>query len=332
MRIMRTYPMMTVFAAMLLAASGSHARQNAPVAYPLSYPIRPIRLLTPFPPGGLADVVARMLAQKLGESFKQSLVVDNRSGGGGAIAVETAVRANPDGYTMILITASYTSNAAIYKLPFNPVTDITPVIMVGVGGNVATVHPSGPVASIKDVIAYDKANPGKLNYGSSGTGSSPHLATELLNQMAGMRMTHVPYKGTPVALNDLLGGQIQFLIGSLPALIPQIKSNRLRGIGVTMAKRSSAIPDVPTVAETLPGYEVVNWGAVWGPKGLPAEVVARWNTETNRLLLLPEVKERLAVGGLEPAGGTPQQLLEVIKRDIVKWRDVVKTANIKPDT
>jgi tripartite-type tricarboxylate transporter receptor subunit TctC len=325
---MRTYAMMTVLAAMLLTATGSHAQQNAP----LSYPVRPIRLLTPFPPGGLADVVARLLAQKLGESFKQTLVVDNRSGGGGSIAVETAVRANPDGYTMILVTASYTSNAAIYKLPFDPITDITPVILVGVGGNVATVHPAGPVASIKEVIAYDKANPGKLNYGSSGTGSSPHLATELLNQMAGIRLTHVPYKGTPVALNDLLGGQIQFLIGSLPALIPQIKSNRLRGVGVTMAKRSSAIPEVPTVAETLPGYEVVNWGAVWGPKGLPADIVARWNREINRLLLLPDVKDRLAASGLEPAGGTPQQLLDVIQRDIAKWRGVVKAANIKPET
>lgn len=265
---MRTNPLMTApagLALLMLACTGPHAQQYSSA----DYPMRPIRLLTPFPPGGLADVVARLLAQKLGESFKQTLVVDNRAGGGSAIAVEIAVRAQPDGYTLILVTASYTSNAAIYKLLFDPISDITPVIMVGVGGNVATVHPAGPVASIKDVIAYDKANPGKLNYGSSGLGSSPHLATELLNQMAGTRLTHVPYNGTPIALNDLLGGQIQFLIGSLPALIPQIKSNRLRGIGVTMARRSSAIPDVPTIAETLPGYEVVNWGACGARRDCP---------------------------------------------------------------
>jgi tripartite-type tricarboxylate transporter receptor subunit TctC len=318
---------MIIAMALLVGETKADAQQSPT----LSYPVRPIRLLTPFPPGGLADVVARLLAQKLGESFKQSLVVDNRSGSGGAIAVETAVRANPDGYTMILVTASYTANAAIYKLPFNPITDITPIIMVGVGGNVASVHPSGPVASIKEVIAYDKSSPGKLLYGSSGTGSSPHLATELFNQMAGIRLTHVPYKGTPVALNDLIGGQIQFLIGSLPALIPQIKSNRLRGIGVTMLKRSNAIPDVPTIAETLSGYEAVNWGAVWGPKGLPAEIVARWNREINRLLLLPDMKERLAASGMEPAGGTPQQLLDVIQRDIAKWQRVVKVAGIKAE-
>ncbi len=295
----------------LLATGGAaHAQQD--------YPTRPIRVLVPFPPAGLADVVARIVTQKLSESFKQNLVIDNRGGAGGTIATETVVRANPDGYTMILVTGSYAANAAIYKLPYDPINDIAPVITVGEGGNLATVHLSAPVASIKELIAHDKANPGKLYYGTSGAGSSTHLATELLQQMAGTRMTHVPYKGTIAALNDLYGGQIHFIIGSLPALILQVRANRLRGIGVTTAKRSAAVPDIAAIAETLPGYEAVNWAAVWGPKALPREIVARWNSEINRILQLPDVKERLAANGMEPLGGTPEQLRDLLRRDVAK--------------
>ncbi len=309
-----------LLAALLFTASGAHAQAD--------YPARPIRLLVPFPPGGLGDVVARLVAQKIGETLRQTIVVDNRGGSGGAIAAETAVRALPDGYTLIMVTASYTANVALHKPPYHPVDDITAVSLVGEGGNIATVLPSGPVTTLKELIAYDKANPGKLYYGSSGTGSSTHLATELLQQMAGTRMTHVPYKGTIPALNDVFGGQIHFIIGSLPALIPQIKANRLRGIGVTTAKRSSALPEVPAITEIIPGYEAVNWGALWGPKGLPAQVVTLWNREINRILLLPDVKERLAASGLEPAGGTPERLREIIQRDVAKWQGVVKAARI----
>jgi tripartite-type tricarboxylate transporter receptor subunit TctC len=307
--------------ASLLATGCAYAQQP--------YPTRPIRLLVPFPPGGQADIVARMMAQKLGETFKHSLVVDNRGGGGGVIAAETAVRAIPDGYTMILVTASYAANAALYKPNYDPLNDVTPVVFVGEGGNVAAVHPTAPVASIKEVIAYDKANPGKLNYGSSGTGSSTHLATELFNQMAGIRLTHVPYKGTPAGLNDLFGGQIQFMIGSMPAMIPHVKSNRLRGIGVTTARRSNAIPDVPAIAEIVPGYEAVNWAAVLGPHGLPGNVVALWNSEVNRILQMQDVKERMAADGMETTGGTQERLRDVLKRDIAKWQRVVNVAAIK---
>ena len=315
--------------ALLVLAAGAVHGQSATTTTGPVYPVRPIRLLVPFPPGGLGDVVARLLAQKLGESFRQTIVVDNRGGAGGTIAAETAVRASPDGYTLILVTASYSANAALHKLGYDPVSDVTPVALVGEGGNIATVLPAGPVASIKELIAYDKANPGKLYYGSSGTGSSTHLATELLQQMAGTRMMHVPYKGTIAALNDLFGGQLHFIIGSLPAMIPQIKAGRLRGIGVTTQKRSAALPEVPTIAETLPGYEAVNWGAVWGPKGLPADVVGRWNSEINRILPLPEIKERLAANGMEPAGGKPERLREILRRDVAKWQSVVKIAGIK---
>lgn len=292
------------------------------------YPTRPIRLLVPFPPGGQADIVARLFALKLSERFKQSIVVDNRGGSGGAIAVDTLVRAIPDGYTLILITASYTANAALYPLTYDPRNDVTPVVLIGEGGNLAAVHPAGPVASLKELIAYDKAHPGKLNYGSSGNGSSTHLATELFNQMAGIKLTHVPYKGTPAGLNDLFGGQIQFMIGSLPAMMPHVKSNRLRGVGVTSSRRSSAVPEVPTFAETVPGYEAVNWSALLGPKGLSADIVSRWNSEVNRALRLPDVKERMAADGMEPLGGAAAALRDVIQRDIAKWQRVVKAANI----
>jgi tripartite-type tricarboxylate transporter receptor subunit TctC len=307
---------------LLLAAGGVHAQQN--------YPIRPIRLIVPFPPSGPSDIVARMLAQKLTEAFKQSVVVDNRPGGGGTIGAETVVRANPDGYTMIVVSGAYAANAALYKLPYDPVNDVAPIALIGEAASLVTLHPSLPVTSIKELIAYDKANPRKLNYGSGGTGAGIHLATELFNQMAGTRMTHVPYKGTGPALNDLLGGQIQLIFGALSAMIPHVKSNRARGIAVTTAKRSNAVPDIPTVAETVPGYEAVSLVAVLGPKALPKDIAARWNMEINRILQLSDVKERLAGDGMEPIGGSPERVREVLKREVAMWQKVVKIANIMP--
>ena len=308
--------------ALLLAAGSVHAQQN--------YPTRPIRLIVPFPPSGPSDIVARMLAQKLTETFKQTVVVDNRPGGGGTIGAETVVKANPDGYTMIVVSGAYAANAALYKLPYDPVNDVAPIALIGEAASLVTLHPSVPVTSIKELIAYDKANPAKLNYGSGGTGSAIHLATELFNQMAGTRMSHVPYKGTGPALNDLLGGQIQLIFGALSVMLPQVKSNRLRGIAVTTAKRSNAVPDIPAVAETVPGYEAVALAAVLGPKALPKDIAARWNMEINRILQLSDVKERLAGDGMEPVGGSPERVREVLKREVAMWQKVVKTAGIKP--
>jgi tripartite-type tricarboxylate transporter receptor subunit TctC len=294
-----------------------------------SYPTKPIRLIVSFAPGGQGDILARTLGPKVVETFRQSVLVDNRPGGGGTIAYETLVRANPDGYTMILAASGYATSAALYKLSYDPMNDVTPIALIGESGFVVALQPSTPVTSVKELIAYDKANPGKLNYGSSGTGGATHLATELFNQMAGSRITHVPYKGMILALNDLLGGQIQVIFGNLSNVIPQTKSNRVRAIAMTTAKRSSALPDIPTVAETVPGYEAELWYAVLGPKGLPRDIVARWNSEINRILLLPDVKERMAGDGLEPVGGSPQRFHEVLKRDIAKWQKVVKIAGIK---
>ena len=210
--------------------------------------------------------------------------------------------------------------------------DVSPIALVGESGFMIVAHPSVAINSTKELIAYDKAQPGKLNFGTGGTGTSTHFAAELFNQMAGTKMTHVPYKGAGPALIDVLGGQIQLNFGALPTMVSQVKSNRLRGIAVTTAKRSSALPDVPAVSETVPGYEAVGWVAMFGPKALPREIVARWNSEINRILQLPEIKERLASDGMDPAGGTPESFRASLKRDIAKWRNVVKFAGIKPGT
>jgi len=318
---MRIYWLMTAIVGLLLAASGVQAQQT--------YPTRPVRLIVPFPSGGQTDIVARMLAQKLTETFKQTVVVDNRPGGGGTIGTEIAVRTNPDGYSMIMVSASYATNASLYKLSYDPVNDVVPIVLIGETGFVVTVSLSGPIKSVTELIAYDKANPGKQNYASGGTGSSTHFATELFNQMAGTRMTHVPYKGTGLGLNDLLGGQIQVIFGGFNQMFPQIKSNRVRGIAVTTAKRSNAVPDIPTVGETVPGYEAVQWFAVWGPKAFPKDLVARWNREINRILQLSDVKKIMAGDGVEPAGGSPERFREVLTRDVAKWQKVVKIAGIK---
>jgi tripartite-type tricarboxylate transporter receptor subunit TctC len=312
---------MTALLALLLATGGAQAQQ--------SYPIRPIRMIVPFPAGGQTDLVARTMAQKLGEAFKETVVVDNRPGGGGTIGPEAAVKANPDGYTLIMVSASYSTNAAFYKLPYDPVNDVAAVALICETGFVVTVPPLGP-KSVKELIAQAQAHPDKLNYGSGGTGSSVHLATELFNQMAGIRMTHVPYKGAGLGLTDLIAGQIQLIFGGVNQMIPHIKANRVRGLGVTTTKRSSALPDIPTVADTVPGYDAAQWFAVWGPKDLSKGLVARWNQEINRVLQLPDVKERMAGEGLEPVGGSPERFRDVLKRDVAKWQKLVKTAGIKP--
>jgi tripartite-type tricarboxylate transporter receptor subunit TctC len=294
-----------------------------------SYPNKPIRFIAPFPAGGPVDAVARLLAPRLSETFKQSVVVDNRPGASGLIGIEAGIRATPDGYTMMIVSSSYAASAAVNPLPYHPVNDVMPVSLLGESPQVVNVHASVPIASIKELIAYDKANPGKLNYGSSGNGGSVHLATELLNQMAGTRMTHVPYKGQGPVLNDLLGGQIQLFIGSPLITSAHVKANRLRAIAVTSAKRSAAMPDIPAVSETVPGYDSVSWQAILGPKALPKDIAARWNAEIDRILQLPELRARLTSEGMEIIGGPPARFLDVLQRDVAKWQKVVKVAGIR---
>ena len=309
-----------------LAAAGAIAAIPAAAQ---RYPHKPIRFISPFPAGGPVDAVARLLAPKLGEAFGQSVVVDNRPGASGMIGIEACVRAAPDGYTMMIVSGSYAASAALNPLPYDPVYDVTPIVLLNESVHLATVHSSVPVATIQELIAYDKAHPARLNYGSSGTGGSVHLATELFNQMAGTKMTHVPYKGQGPVLNDLLGGQIQVFIGSPLVTYPHVKAGRLRGLAVTSTKRSSAMPEFPTGAETVPGYDAVSWQAVLGPKGLPKAIVARWNAEINRILLSPELRARLAGDAMEPIGGAPDRFLQILRRDVAKWQKVVKTAGIR---
>jgi tripartite-type tricarboxylate transporter receptor subunit TctC len=294
-----------------------------------SYPTKPIRLIVPFAPGGPVDATARIIAPHLNAAFKQSVVVDNRAGAAGLIGIEAGVRAAPDGYTITMVSSSYSASAATLTLPYHPVEDVTPIVLVTISPQLAAVHPSLPVASVSELIGYAKGNPGKLNYGSSGTGGSVHLSTEFFNMVAGTRMTHVPYKGQGPALNDLIGGQIQLLLGSPLVIYPHVKSSRLRAIAVTSAKRSSAMPEVPAFIETVPGYETYAWQAFIGPKGLPQSLVMRWNAETNRILELPELKARMAADGVDAGGGAPSRFFEILKRDLAKWEKVVAFAKIK---
>jgi tripartite-type tricarboxylate transporter receptor subunit TctC len=297
-----------------------------------TYPSRPIRLIVPFAPGGPVDGMARLMAPQLSASLKQSVVIDNRPGAAGLIGIEAGVRANPDGYTITMVSSSYSASAATLQLPYHPVNDVAPIVLVNASPQLAAVYPSVPIASVPELVAYAKANPGKLNYGSSGTGGSVHLSTEFLSMMAGIRMTHVPYKGQGPALNDLIGGQIQLLLASPMVIYPHVKANRIRGIAVTGPKRSAAMPEIPAFNETVPGYETYAWQALLGPKALPKELVMRWNTEVNRVLQAPEIKARMAADGVEAGGGAPERFFELLKRDLAKWQKVVAHANIKAGT
>jgi len=290
---------------------------------------KPVRMIVPFAPGGGTDLVARLFTQQLSDVIGTTIVVDNRGGAGGSTGIETVVRAVPDGYTLIFGAASYATNAALYKLPYDPVRDITAVSLACLSGYLVALHPSVPAASIGELVAYAKQKPGALNYGSSGVGGLAHLATELFADMAKIKITHVPYKGTGPALSDLLGGHIQMAFGSVIATTPHVKANRLRGVGITTAKRSSQLPDVQAIAETIPGYEAVLWYGIWGPKDLPKNVVNLWNREVDVLVKSSAMKERMLKEGLEPVGGSPNEFAKILAADISKWTKIARMANLK---
>jgi tripartite-type tricarboxylate transporter receptor subunit TctC len=294
------------------------------------YPTKPIRLIVPFAPGGGTDIVARVVGQKATEITRQSVIVDNRGGAGGLIGTELAVRAVPDGYTLGVVTASLPISAAAGRLSFDPTKEFTLISMLGETGYVLALHPSLPVKTTKDLIAYAKANPGKVTYGSSGTGGTAHLAGELLDLMAGTKMVHVPYKSSGPALTDLLAGQILMIYASGPVIAPHASSGRVRLVAITSPKRSRALPNVPTVAESgVPGYDAITWYGLVGPKGLPRPIVARWQAITTEALQSREMKERFDADGLEmPEVGTPY-FAQVLGRDIAKWTKVIKAANIQ---
>ena len=301
-----------------------------PLAPAQSYPVKPLRLVVPLAPGGGGDLVARMIAQKVSEQIGQQVVVDNRPGGSTIIGTELVARAAPDGYTLVMATSSHGINPSLYKLPFDPVKDFTGIAFIATSPLMLTVHPNVPAKTLKELIAVAQANPGKLNYGSSGSASIVHLAGELFNLSANLKTVHIPYKGTGPALIDLMGGQIDMMFASPVPTLPHVKNGRLRGIAIASLERLRATPDLPTLAESgLPGFEAATYFAVLGPANLPGAVVAKLNAEMVKAAQLPDIRERLAAEGAIVVAGTPQQAMSHIETEIARWTRVVKSAGIK---
>ena len=315
-------------------ALGTSLALFAALAPAQTYPTKPIRIVVPFPPGGATDLLARDVAQKLTEVWAQPVIVDNRPGAGGNIGSELVAKATPDGYTLEMGTVgTHAINASLYaKMPYDHVKDFVPVILVAGVPNVLVVNPTVPVNSVAELIAYAKANPGKLNFASSGSGTSIHLSGELFKVMAGVQMTHIPYKGSAPALQDLLGGQVQLMFDNLPPSLPQIRAGKLRALAVTSAARAPLLPEVPTIAESgLPGFEASSWFGILAPAGTPPAIVAKLNAEIAKWLATPEARDKLSKQGAAAAGGTPEDFAKHIAAETAKWAKVVKESGAKVD-
>ena len=297
------------------------------------FPDRPIRLVVPFAAGGPSDVLARTVAQKLTQSMGQPVIADNKPGAGTNIAADLVAKSAPDGYTLFLMmVGTQAINEAMYpKLSYSTLRDFAPVTLMASSSLMLVAHPSIPVKSVRDLIALDKASPGQLNFGSSGAGTPLHLGGELLNAGAGIKLVHVPYKGAAPALNDVLGGQIELAMVGTPSVLQYIKSGKLTALGVTSAKRSINAPDVPTIAETLPGYEVELVYGIVAPAGTPREIVARLNTEIVNVLQASDTHERLAAQGFEVRTSTPEQMGAYIRSELAKWAPIVKQSGVTPE-
>jgi tripartite-type tricarboxylate transporter receptor subunit TctC len=315
-----------------LAAGAAALPAVSRIAWAQSYPTRPVRIIVPFAPAGSTDIVARLIGQWLSERLGQQFVIDNRPGGGGNIGTEAVVRAPADGYTLLLVGGSNAINATLYdKLNFNFIRDIAPVGSVIRFPYVMVVNPSVPAKSVPEFIAYAKTSPGKINYASAGTGTATHLTGELFKMMAGVDMVHVPYRGGGPALTDLLAGQVQVMFPTTVSSIGYIRAGRLRALAVTAATRSDALPDIPTVAEFVPGYEASNWYGVGAPKATPAEIVEKLNKEVNAALADPNMKARLADLGGTALAGSPADFGKLIADETEKWGKVIRAANIKAE-
>jgi tripartite-type tricarboxylate transporter receptor subunit TctC len=297
------------------------------------YPAKAVRLVVPFPPGSGADITTRLFAPRLSEALAQPVVVENRAGAAGNIGAEAVARAAPDGYTLLVAPASVAIGQTLFpKLAFDLVRDFQPVAMLASVPFVLVVHPSLPVKSVKDLVAFARARPGQVNYASTGNGSSPHLTGEMLKMQARLDVVHVPYKGTPQAVTDLLTGQVSFMFANALSVLPQVNAGRLRALAVTSARRSAATPQLPTVAESgLPGFESGTWFAVLAPAGAPREAVAKLNGEIARLTQHPDIREKLAAQGAEAITATPEQTAAHIRSEIAKWGKVVKASGAKVD-
>ncbi|MFN9153354.1 MAG: tripartite tricarboxylate transporter substrate binding protein [bacterium] len=303
----------------------------APAAMAQAYPTKPLRMVIPFAPGGGSDFIGRIAAQQLSDSLGHQVVVENRGGAGGSLGVEVGMKAAPDGYTLTLIAASYPVNPALYKLNFDPIKDIQPVIQMSQGPFLVAVHPTLPAKTVKDLIALARKNPGGLNYATSGQGSIVHLATEHFASMAGIKMTHIPYKGTGPALTDTIGGHTQLIFGSIASTLPFVRSGKLRPIAVTTAKRIGAEPNIPSIGETVAGYDVTNWHGILVPRNTPRPIVDRINADLQKALSNKEMITRLNADGVEPAGGTPEAFGARIAREIELWKKIVAQAGVKAE-
>ena len=312
----------------LLAAS----LLSLPVQAAAAFPNKPIRIIVAYTPAGTTDILARAIGQKMSETWGQPVIIDNRAGAAGNIGTEVAARATPDGHTLLMGTAgTHGINVSLYrKLSWHPVNDFAPVSLSAMVPNIMVVNNALPVKNVREFVAYAKANPGKLSYGSPGNGSTAHLSMELFKSMTGSTIVHIPYKGSAGVLTDIMGGQIAVTIDNMPPYIPQVKAGKIRALAVSTGKRSSAMPDLPTIAEAgVPGYEAGAWFGLLAPAGTPKPIVAQLSAESARIIKLPDVSKRVSELGADPVGSTPEQFAELIKTEIAKWAKVIKDANVE---
>ncbi len=311
-----------------LAATAAPARAQS------NFPDRPLRLVVPFAAGGASDILSRLLAERLAELLGQPVIADNRPGAGGNLGADLVARSVPDGYTLVMgVVGTHAINPTLFpSIPFDPIRDFTPISLVATAMNVLVVNVDLPVRTVRDLIDLARARPGQLNFGSPGNGSTVQLAGELFKTMSGTDMVHTPYRGTAAAMTDLIAGRIHLQFDNLPSAVPQIRAGRLRAVAVTGAERSSALPEVPTIAEAgLPGYEATTWFALFGPAGLPAHVTARLNRAVHDALDGAQLRQRFAELGAEPAAGTPDELTALIRRDTEKWGRVIRLSGARLD-
>jgi tripartite-type tricarboxylate transporter receptor subunit TctC len=313
-----------IAAALVMAAAACGAAAQ-------NYPTKPIRLISPFAPGGGTDQLGRLIGTKASEALGQPVIVDNRPGAGGAIGAEMAVKAAPDGYTFVVVSATYAASSAYRPPSYDPINDIQGIAVIGTTGLLLTVHPSVPAKNVQELINYARAHPNKLNFGTVGRGSNVHLAMELFKLMTKTKFVDIAYKGGGPAMTALVSGEIQTTAMSIVPSMPHVRAGRVRALAVTTARRSPYLPDIPAVAETVPGYEASHWYAMWGPKGIPKPIVERWNHVVAKALASEEAAARLKAEGLEPGGGPAEQCQALIRQNIEKWRRVMKEAHIKPE-
>jgi tripartite-type tricarboxylate transporter receptor subunit TctC len=295
-----------------------------------AFPVKPVRLIVPFPPGAFNDQLARTLSQKLGERWKQPVVVDNRPGASTVIGTDLAARAPADGHTLLIVSFAFAVNPSLHRsLPFDTGQDFTPVVLAAGTPNILVVHPGLPARSVKDLVQLARERPGRLDYATAGNGTSNHLCTELFKSLAGVDLVHVPYKGSAPAVTDLLGGQVQVMFDNAPNVLPHVRAGKLRALAVSTAARSAFAPDLPAVAETVPGFDVEVWFGVVAPAGVPREVIGRLNADINAVLALPEVKNRFAEQGVRVIGGSPESFGAYLQAQTRRWARVVKEAGLQ---